>query len=729
MKQLHKDKNMNRISRYIIAALGAVVTLVSCTKEPALVPEDGGLLPQEQTRKIAVSFGVSTKTTLDTDGITPIFEAGDVIKVSNATLSEDCTVKNIGGSLKIITRLSGTLTAVYPSTAANMSGNGNAPIKASPDLPYKVSSTQSGLFKDANICTASISEGSTSATFNNVTPLLKFYVDESIGVQSLTIISTENIASDGDGKTITVAPAGGALIHTVTTGNPDPRLCYIAILPNVNANTITYTSETTVQGQGTVTSTMTSDKTLAANHIYKAFIPYYIKVQVGTDDYQKWAYCNVGAFLPEDYGRYFAWGDVVGQTWNGSAWSGSGFETMPSIGNPNVLPLVNDAAYVNWDAHWRTPTSYEFQTLFNAHNTIVPTSGGTESTVTQGVYWCESYYGKKGILFCDGTNKLFFPLGGVGQHQTLNNSTDRGMYLTSSRYSGDGLSFYRLNFSDTFVQVFIQSNRKDGFSVRAIYDDFKADGSLSDYNAEEFGGVPQVDPLSEEFSVSATRKVKFSPANLRYTVDTKQWSFFEHQYDCGASTYTGYHDKEISLFTWGKGWWSIISNTGGYYEPEEDIQGTVYDWGTGKWRTLTYPEWKYLLYSRKITDDKVGFARARVNGMKGIVIFPDGYSGSTSGTGISSYNDDFPSSDIPSETWTAMETDGVVFLPAAGSRNSNTYINYVNQKVRYWTASYYPDTNDTSYCIIVEEGEFDNNGEKYGRGMGLSVRLVTDVTE
>lgn len=723
---------MKRYTRYIIATFAAIASLVSCAKEPALVPEDSGLLPEGQMREIAVSFGASTKTTLNADGKTPEFLADDVIKVSNATLSEDCTVKNIGGSLRIITRLSGALTAVYPSTAANMSGSGNAPIKASPEPPYKVSSTQSGLFKDANICTATISEGATSATFNNVTPLLKFYVDASIGVQSLTITSTVDIASDGGGKTITVAPAGGALIHTVTTGNPDPRLCYIAILPDVNANTLTYTSVTTVQGQGTVTNTMTSDVTLTANHIYKAFIPYYIKVQVGTDDYQKWAYCNVGAFLPEEPGRYFAWGDTVGQTWNEttSKWSGDGFETIPPIGQPNVLPLENDAAYVNLDAHWRTPTSYEFQTLFNAHNTIVPTPGGTESTVTQGVYWCESYYGKKGILFCDGTNKLFFPLGGVGQHQTLNNSTDRGMYLTSSRYSGDGLSFYRLNFSDTFVQVFVQSGRVDGFSVRPIYDDFMADGSLENYEAEEFSGVPQdVNPLTGNFSVSATRKVKFSPANLRYTVATKQWSFFEHQYDCGANTYTGNHDNEISLFTWGKGGWSIIPNTNSYYEPEEDIQGTVHDWGTGKWRSLTYPEWKYLLYCRKITDDNVGFARAQVADHKGIIIFPDGYSGSTSGTGISRYSEDFPSANIPTSDWTAMETAGVVFLPAAGSRNSYTSITYVNQRVRYWTASYYPDTNDNSYCIIVEDSDSDNDGKKYSRGMGLSVRLVTDVTE
>lgn len=55
----------------------------------------------------------------------------------------------------------------------------------------------------------------------------------------------------------------------------------------------------------------------------------------------KWATCNIGASKPEEYGRYFAWGDVVGQTWNGSKWSGGGFSTYPIYeldSNDNLKP-------------------------------------------------------------------------------------------------------------------------------------------------------------------------------------------------------------------------------------------------------------------------------------------------------------------------------------------------------------------------------------------------------
>ena len=53
------------------------------------------------------------------------------------------------------------------------------------------------------------------------------------------------------------------------------------------------------------------------------------------------------------------------------------------------------------------------------------------------------------------------------------------------------------------------------------------------------------------FSVAEGRQVHFSKGNLRYTVDSGKWSFFDRQYDCGPSDYPEGHDKEISLFTWG----------------------------------------------------------------------------------------------------------------------------------------------------------------------------------
>ena len=43
------------------------------------------------------------------------------------------------------------------------------------------------------------------------------------------------------------------------------------------------------------------------------------------------------------------------------------------------------------------------------------------------------------------------------------------------------------------------------------------------------------------FSVSATKKVRFSPGNLQYQASTKTWRFAEHQYD-----YIGDANRNIS---------------------------------------------------------------------------------------------------------------------------------------------------------------------------------------
>ena len=165
------------------------------------------------------------------------------------------------GAASITTTLTGDLTMVYPAAASEDGVN------------FTVSSTQSGKFADANICKASVSEGSTEATFENVVAVLRFYVDASIGVKSIKVESnSENIATGS--KTITVDPEGETTLNTAT----GERVCYVAALPGESSSTLTFTSVTTTQS--TVTREV-SDAKLAVNTLYNAFIPYYIEVDLG----------------------------------------------------------------------------------------------------------------------------------------------------------------------------------------------------------------------------------------------------------------------------------------------------------------------------------------------------------------------------------------------------------------------------------------------------------------
>lgn len=92
----------------------------------------------------------------------------------------------------------------------------------------------------------------------------------------------------------------------------------------------------------------------------------------------KWATCNVGATKPEEYGDYFAWGEVeatevydwsVYKYCNGIDSSltkycdNNNYGHNGFIDNKIVLYPEDDAATVNWGGEWRIPTYEELNEL------------------------------------------------------------------------------------------------------------------------------------------------------------------------------------------------------------------------------------------------------------------------------------------------------------------------------------------------------------------------------
>lgn len=448
---------MKAIYRIIIAIFAVAALAVSCSKNA--VPEGGAQVETGEVRVITLSFGGSTKSTLD--GFTPKFSDSDRILLSNGSGKEECTVNvDASGKATVTTRLKGILKAVTPASAAVTDGG---------DLTYRIPVTQSGRFSDAAIATAQ--NIISAAEFEIQVSLLKFYVDQSISVHSITVESTQNIATAGSSnlKQITVG-SGASYLHYVAS-DTQQRLCYAAVLPGVPASSLKFTSNT--ESQGTVVrQSPASTVTLAKNTLYKAFIPYYIKIKVSSDPdvYQRWGYCNIGAFLPEEPGKYFAWGDTDGQTWDGSDWSDGGFSTAPEVGNPvpSELPLQLDAAYVNWGGTWRLPTNSEYTALID----------GTGTTTSDFVNTAE----KKGLQI-KGTG-LFFPAAGYGKDNLLKNNDGNGTqgdYWSSTIGNATGSSYpYQLYFffgatatTDKAInKSFCNTNclRSLGESIRPIFD-------------------------------------------------------------------------------------------------------------------------------------------------------------------------------------------------------------------------------------------------------------------
>ena len=123
----------------------------------------------------------------------------------------------------------------------------------------------------------------------------------------------------------------------------------------------------------------------------------------------RWATCNLGATTPEEYGDYFAWGEVETKDFydlNNYKWAASvtGMvlkyctnSFLGNVDNKTQLEPEDDAARTICENRWRIPTEYEFNELIN-NCSITWTS-------SNGVYGLEFISNKNG-------NSIFIPAAG-----------------------------------------------------------------------------------------------------------------------------------------------------------------------------------------------------------------------------------------------------------------------------------------------------------------------------
>ena len=110
----------------------------------------------------------------------------------------------------------------------------------------------------------------------------------------------------------------------------------------------------------------------------------------------KWATCNIGADNPEEYGVYFAWGEIQPKSnyfWNtykycdGDKYSMNKYCVDSSYGtvdNKTTLEPSDDAANANWGGDWRMPTREEVNELLNECNWQKETINGVNGYTVEG---------------------------------------------------------------------------------------------------------------------------------------------------------------------------------------------------------------------------------------------------------------------------------------------------------------------------------------------------------
>lgn len=255
--------------------------------------------------------------------------------------------------------------------------------------------------------------------------------------------------------------------------------------------------------------------------------------------------------------------------------------------------------------------------------------------------------------------------------------------------------------------------------------------------------------LNGLFTVSEERQVWFSQGNLQYHPLLSEWGFAEYQplYIGDGNTQIGPdYDGWIDLFGWGTSGfdhgavcyqpWSTSPDVEKYHaygswEYNLNDQTGQADWGYGieveegqeahPFRTLSSDEWEYLFHERS-TASGIRFARAQVGGVNGFLLLPDHWSSSMYYlNNVNQEEASYGSNTMTLATFEDLESNGAVFLPAAGRRTDDEVWD-VGSYGWYWSSSAYGERKALS--LYFKEDYLGT--QSANRSTGCAVRLVYD---
>lgn len=308
-------------------------------------------------------------------------------------------------------------------------------------------------------------------------------------------------------------------------------------------------------------------------------------------------------------------------------------------------------------------------------------------------------------------------------YPTISDGSSNYYGFAAGVQEADGIAFYYTGLSASSADIqFTLYNGQDATiaTYTATGKNVECDGTKCTNVAINYSKFTTLSSaLSGSFSVSKTQKVHFSHGNLRYTVSSGVWDFYPNQYDC-ASTY---ESNVISLFNWGYNATQSIIPDGSFTNNVNLAIGNLVseqDWGyhvgeQNTWRTLTTKEWQYL-FNDASREGLYAYGVTVAGKANCTVLYPDGFSG----TKVS--NGDLTSYDTASE-WEAAQNEGVVCLPAVGSR-SGASVSNVGVLGNYWSSTPYDSNN--AYIVYFSSSNL-LPGSNNKRDYGYAVRLVTDA--
>lgn len=174
--------------------------------------------------------------------------------------------------------------------------------------------------------------------------------------------------------------------------------------------------------------------------------PAIVAVDLGLPSGLKWANVNVGATKPEEFGDYFAWGEVEPK---------QSYSESTSTFSKETFGAEDDAATVNMGAGWRMPTNSDWTELKDNCSIRSSTLGDVAG------FLVESY---------ENGNSIFIPAAGYYNGSTLYSG---GWYWSSTLdfyYSMNLVYCFWFNNNSGLSTSVIVNDRFYGLPIRAVKD-------------------------------------------------------------------------------------------------------------------------------------------------------------------------------------------------------------------------------------------------------------------
>jgi len=212
----------------------------------------------------------------------------------------------------------------------------------------------------------------------------------------------------------------------------------------------------------------------------------YNYVDLGLTSSTKWATMNVGASKAQDYGNYYAWGEVTTkETYNWSTYLDGNIASSEDCGTDkdalkgviNIAGTQYDVAKANWGGKWRMPTLAQQNELINECYWVWTESYNGSNVKGCIVYKAKNSSDKGQQIYKNGTPSssyslsdahIFLPAAGYRSGGGLSNAGSNGDYWSSSLYTDYPYYAWSVHFYSDFVYDYYNVNRYDGRSVRAV---------------------------------------------------------------------------------------------------------------------------------------------------------------------------------------------------------------------------------------------------------------------